>query len=279
MARNILLLGSAPCHNIANAMKPTFRTLVVAAIAVPALALACPFCQPKTTGVFIGETVEMGNGTLRSWVDIGEDKKPKELGVTFTDLAMEGLPFVEYNGMAKEHIVAPPKEAAAIPMDHISVDFMTEGHEPKPVYGVPHFDFHFYFVPRTQRSKMVINSDADKAVFDKPVPAGYMPEGYVLAPASHIPYMGSHWVDLKAPELSGQPFTHTLVYGSYDGRTIFIEPMITKAFFESKPDVVVPVKLPTKVAKSGLYPTEYCIRWNAARREITVSFRKFVHIQ
>jgi len=44
--------------------------------------------------------------------------------------------------------------------------------------------------------------------------------------------MGLHWLDIASPELNGAEFRYTLFYGSWDGRIIFDEPMITKALLE-----------------------------------------------
>lgn len=59
--------------------------------------------------------------------------------------------------------------------------------------------------------------------------------------------MGSHWVYEKTPELHGQPFTHTFIYGTYDGKVIFIEPMVAKSFLEQKPSVKAPIPQPSSV--------------------------------
>ena len=67
--------------------------------------------------------------------------------------------------------------------------------------------------------------------------------------------MGVHWVDATTPELHGKPFTHTLLYGAWDGRFIFIEPMVAKAIFDERQTVVAPVKQPAEVAVPGRYPT------------------------
>ena len=48
--------------------------------------------------------------------------------------------------------------------------------------------------------------------------------------------MGAHWLDITSPELNQEnpkSFTQTFIYGSYDGKVIFMEPMITKAFMDS----------------------------------------------
>jgi hypothetical protein len=72
-------------------------------------------------------------------------------------------------------------------------------------------------------------------------PTEYVPAGYMYAPGAEVPKMGAHWVDLSSHEFRGHAFTATYIYGSYDGRLIFEEPMVTKAFLETKPDLSQPV--------------------------------------
>jgi hypothetical protein len=52
---------------------------------------------------------------------------------------------------------------------------------------------------------------------------------------------------------------------------IHFEPMITKAFLESKPDFSQVIQVPTSYAKSGYYPTRYSVRYDVVRREYTIA--------
>ena len=61
--------------------------------------------------------------------------------------------------------------------------------------------------------------------------------------------MGLHWLDIGAPELNGGEFRYTLYYGSWNGRIIFDEPMITKAVLESRE--TVDVTLPPRAVCVG----------------------------
>ena len=49
-----------------------------------------------------------------------------------------------------------------------------------------------------------------------------------------VPDMGNHLIDSKSPELvtKGTIFTHTFIFGAYDGHVSFYEPMITRAYLE-----------------------------------------------
>lgn len=249
-------------------------SIVVAAAAISS-ARACPFCKVRHTGLFIGETTLMGSGTARSWIDIGKDGKPTALGVTMSKLAFENLPDNGTDGMGPEFRVSLPKQAAQTPFDHVAIDWNPKGHEPAGIYDKPHFDFHFYTVPTTTRSQITCKGENVAVTNKKPAPA-FMPAGYFMVPKSQLPYMGSHWASMSFPELNGKPFTSSLIYGSYDGKLAFIEPMITLDFLLSKPDFTSAVPMPEKVAKAGYYPSEYRVSYDAQREEYTVAYQKFV---
>jgi hypothetical protein len=88
--------------------------------------------------------------------------------------------------------------------------------------------------------------------------------------------MGVHWFDPTTPELNGKPVTTTFTYGSWDGRLTFAEPMITKAFIESKPDFRAPVAMAEKYEVAGYYPSGYRIYWDDATREYRIALTGLV---
>jgi hypothetical protein len=66
-------------------------------------------------------------------------------------------------------------------------------------------------------------------------------------------------------------FTTTFIYGSYDGRLVFAEPMISKSFLETKTNVTELIKLPAKYARNAYYPTKYSVRYDPVTKEYTVA--------
>lgn len=221
--------------------------------------------------LFFGESGKLGNGTIRSWVKLGSDCNPTAIGVTFTEAALTGLPAEPPQGeLGFSHKLALPPQAAATPFNHISVDWNPKGHEPDHIYNVGHFDFHFYMISPEERRSMTLEGDG-LAKFKKPLAAEFVPEDYIYAPNSEVPGMGAHWVYKNAHEFHGQAFTSTFIYGSYDGHLIFLEPMITKAYLETKPNLTVPLKQAAKVEKPGYYPTTYGVNYDPQTREYTVA--------
>ncbi|MCB9078870.1 MAG: DUF5602 domain-containing protein [Anaerolineaceae bacterium] len=224
-----------------------------------------------------GQPVSVGNGQIRTFVSLNGAGKPKEVGVVFTEEMLSGLP-----DQMTENVLDFPASIEATSFDHFGLDWNPMGHEPDGVYTVPHFDFHFYAISQAEQAAIeagTCTTEQDSripnppgavpvtcAVFDKamqPLPADMMPTDYNLVPAV-VPNMGNHLLDFTAPELNGQPFTYTWLYGAYDGQIIFYEPMITKAFLESNPNMCESLKTPEAMPEAGWYPTRYCIKHSQA---------------
>jgi hypothetical protein len=256
-----------------------YRKLVVGALALSAVSIAsaCPFCQTRTTGLFIGESEIMGNGSVRAWVLIGKDEKPQAVGATLSETALEGLAMDLPEGEYMQELnIRLPKQAAPTMIDHNCINWAPKGHIPDPIYTVPHFDFHFYWATQQERSLMKI-VDGDLSKFKAPVPDGLMPDSFINAPGGEEQYMGAHYVNPGSPEFNGKKFDKTFIYGAYESKVIFLEPMVTLEFLLSKPEFIADIPQPKEVAKPGYYPTKYAIRYDKVRKEYTVSLEGFVH--
>lgn len=261
-----------------NIKRLAVTTAVAAALSIISLAagarpaLACPECESKhKPGTYTGEVKQVGNGVAYSWVKLDEKGKPSAIGVTISETAMEGLPTTTPKDMlGHEFNLMLPPQAEKTPFNHIRFDWNPGGHEPPGIYDTPHFDIHFYMVSPETRRKITAKGE-DIAVCRKPVAPKYAPQGYIYAPGTEVPEMGGHFIDPKAPEMNGQPFTKTFLYGAYNGDVIFWEPMITKAFLETKPDYQETLKVPAAYATSAFYPTTYSVRYDAVRREYTIA--------
>lgn len=227
-------------------------------------------------GTFVGATRPLGSGTVRSWVTLDEAGNPQAVGLTFSESAFRTAPTELPRGQESVELNLPlPKQAAATAFDHIGFDWNPMGHPPANIYTVPHFDIHFYTISTAEQERITAQGDDLQKCYLKPAD-GYAPVGYILPPETAVPRMGAHWIDPNARELNGQPFTRTFLYGNYDGKIIFYEPMIAKALFETKMNLTEYIKLPQKYAKPGYYPTQYSVRYDAARKEYTVALEGMV---
>jgi hypothetical protein len=142
------------------------------------------------------------------------------------------------NAPAEAPMAWPPVEAALIPLpdvvksatgfDNLKIYWGAHGHPPAP-FLVPHFDFHFYAIGAAETNTI------DCADSTKPaqLAAGYeLPDMNIPQIGNLIgvcvPKMGMH--SLPGTELRATtPFEKTMVLGYYHGRSIFVEPMITRA--------------------------------------------------
>lgn len=157
-----------------------------------------------------------------------------------------------------------PKEAAGSGYNHCEVDWNPHGHDPLFAYGVPHFDFHFYMISMEEQAAVIPGPDTVT------VAPQYIPKDYVTGVIA-VPNMGTHWADTTAPEFHGQPFTATFIYGFYQGKMTFLEPMITKAFLETHPDFHLMIKQPQAFQRHGYYPTRVHLSFDNKKNEYVIA--------
>lgn len=253
---------------------------------------------------YLGEAQRLGEGTVRTYAELGAGGAPQAIGFLVDESAFKGLPPLrnmtsrcfELNGNGKiddssecegdlEVRFALPDaltKRSDIPFRWVGMNWNAEGHPPE-AWSVPHFDFHFYIASRNQlarirvgRCKFFIHCD-DLERATTPVPAKYLAADHVNVDAA-VSMMGNHLIDARTPELGDPPrkFTHTWIFGAYDGHITFYEPMITLEFFMSRPEVCAPIRQPAAREKTGYYPTEYCIRYHPGRKAYTVSIEGLV---
>ncbi len=214
---------------------------------------------------FSGEKVDMGNGQVWSVVSTDAEGNPKSIGVSFDATAMQHLP--TGGAHAHEFVVPLPQEIDVPPYDHLTVDWNEHGHEPPGVYDIAHFDLHFYMMSQTERDAITLDSNQG---FNEPLPANYLPPMYLETPGG-VPRMGAHIIDLLSPEIAGTgTFTHTFIYGKFDGAINFLEPMITREFLETRAAVNKEIRQPSDWQMSGYYPQRYTVTFDDQNQVYTV---------
>ncbi|QKT03359.1 DUF5602 domain-containing protein [Ectothiorhodospiraceae bacterium 2226] len=238
----------------------------VVSVLTGALALsgcAGGYDQASRAGTYEGPPTAVGEGEARSFVTLDAQGEPIALGVRLSPAALTGLPSdVGHAGPAVEYRLDLPPEAAATGYDHVTVDWNPHGHFPPGVYDVAHFDFHFYLIDDEARNR-ITGEGEDRARASKAPATEFMPAGYVLPEGTDEPRMGAHAIHPGAPEFNQQPFTKTFIYGFYDGEMVFVEPMVTKAFLETRADVREAIPLPERYHRTAYYPTEYRVGYDA----------------
>jgi uncharacterized protein len=241
-----------------------------------------------------GPSQALGQGTARTYVELDASGVPAEIGVALSERALIALPQTPLPGgpSAVNLTLQLPAAAKATGFDHVMLDWNPGGHEPEHVYTLPHFDFHFFLTSPAERDAIMPNDPAWAARAASFPSAEFIPTDYAAAStlggvppaAAAVPMMGMHWINVKSPEVqpppNNKPFTSTFIYGSWDGKINFVEPMITKAYIESTKDLANGVSLPINVLpraqKPGLYPTKYSIRYDKPTGEYRIAIEGLV---
>ena len=253
----------------------TARHYVRAVLAMSAVVGGLLSCSDSTTpvsdqsGTFFGPVATMASGSGRTYVILDRDGVPTDIGVAITEPALTDLPATK-----ADFVFDLPPEAATSLFKHVVINWEPTGHGPTP-YLVPHFDFHFYTITNAERSAIVLGNAELTAKMVRQPEAQFVPVGYIAGMASEG--MGLHWRDPEAPELKGEAFTKTFIYGSYDGAFIFAEPMIAKTYLETKPAAIATtVKLPAQYASTGYHATSYTVAYDLAAKEHRVALSGLV---
>jgi hypothetical protein len=237
--------------------------------------------QPGTHRQY-GTPIKLGNGRARSYVLLNKGV-PLEVGIALDERALDGLrpPMPPMDDMPEggDHVhvdfdpyVVPMPAQNPTPYKFIELDWNPAGHEPANIYTLPHFDFHFYKIEVAERDA-IVPTDPAFAVKSANVPAPeFMPEfAFSPPPLTAVPKMGVHWVDIRSPEIQPPPnnkkFTTTFLNGTYNGAVIFQEPMITREFILSKPNVTIPIPVAARVTPAGYYPSAYSITYDEQAKE------------
>lgn len=234
------------------------KIFLFAAVALVALS-SCKKDADKKEKFFKGEVKPFQMGKAWTWYEVDDNDNPVRLAVAIDDAAMNSLSAPTNDGDGDSHhmenslsLALHPK-ALATPFKHVMLDWNPDGHEPV-FYMKPHFDFHFYVTTEADRLAIPLYEQApDK--FDNVPGADYLPVNYISTPQG-VPQMGKHWVDVTSSEFTPAGFNQTFIYGSYDGKVTFYEPMITEEFLKANPSFERSIPQPAKFLSAGWYPTK-----------------------
>lgn len=215
-----------------------------------------------------GESLAVGDGEVKTYATTNPAGKLASLGVA---IDAEALAEFDADSVAG-HLHFPDVDAHQFTF--MGFHYNPQGHPPEEIYGVPHFDFHFYMMEEAD-VEAIETGPAQYAI-----PEAQLPQDYVRTPVVDTDddgepdtpladeAMGEHLVDPSSPEF--QPdgeFTHTLIYGAYNvdgsdvGRLTFVEPMITLAYLEAlDEEVAVDSKMPEEFFVADDYPQKYVMK-------------------
>ncbi|MDD4973009.1 MAG: hypothetical protein PHY93_01590 [Bacteriovorax sp.] len=231
--------------------------------------LACSLISQLLAHEIRGPKVIVGSGYAQTFVALNSQKGPSAVGIILSKEALDALPAVD-----QAYSLKLPSSVLVPPYNEIIINWNAHGHEPTDIYGIPHFDFHFYVITQEEREAIMCMGD-DVYVCTKRPGTDYLPEFYIPTPAG-VPMMGWHWLDSRSPELNGKRFTSTFIYGFYNAEIIFLEPMITREFLLNFGTVDQDLSTPKKYAVDGYYPRKYTLNYDAREKVYRIVMKKLV---
>jgi hypothetical protein len=205
---------------------------------------------------------------------------PSEIGIEMTPEAFKNLETDNSKTLPPEHatIIVPlhHKATQLTPFNHVGLNWNPQGHEPPGIFDVPHFDIHFYMISAEEQLAIPAWSPKTDAAFNNYPPMGYMPADYGTppGPATAEAQMGKHWLPVNLGAYL--PFSKIMVYGTYNGKFIFVEPMITLDYLLSDVPFNDNYSQPEHFEKAGNYPTKYNIYHDAVTGNTYVTLSDFV---
>jgi hypothetical protein len=223
------------------------------------------------TTTYYGSAVKVGDDSARSYVKVDASGNPTAIGIAIPHAAMMNIP--EQTPFGSSFLLPIPNQGnSKLPFKHITFDYNPHGHDPKPTFEVEHFDAHFYTITETEKLAIQLQNQGDTAKMYKDpistdIPAGYtgyvtIPGGGPRIPVGGVPMMGWHFSDSTQPVTV---FDHVMIYGFYNAKMNFMEPMVTKAFLDSHTDVTRNIPQPQTYLNAGnFWPTKYRIYYNSA---------------
>lgn len=234
-------------------------------------AAACFCASVAHAETYEGPPLKIGDGEAKTLVRTGADGQPAAISIVFTPGMLEGLPEADLNHPDVPFTLRMPPTGPKTLVDHVVINWNAHGHQPAHVYDVPHFDFHFYLVDEEHQKNVAFADDQASGDPAQQPPAELLPAGYKVPPGTAVPNMGVHAINVAGPEFSGKPFTTTFIYGYFNKRLTFVEPMVTVGYLKSKPSFREQIPTPQKYTFEGRYPSAYGVKFDAEANRYEIS--------
>ena len=242
----------------------------------------------SATRFVMGETGKIFGAPARSWAKLAGDGSVLEAGFTlsYDSVARATFPKADPNmKMDSPAAMPPPLVELNFPkevqdttfFDHLDVYWNPVGHP--PVYGVPHFDMHFFTINKAAVASIDCKdlSQADPSLLAK----GYVPTVPPNATPDKvcIPRMGFH--SLPAGDLGLKPgeFSKTMMAVYYGGKLNAIEPMISRDALLEKKSFSLNVPQLASLGRATRYPGKFEARFDAKASTYNLIFSDFVGTQ
>ena len=202
-----------------------------------------------------GEVMHIGGGEVSTWISMAAGGYYK-IGMSFSPeiLDMDNLPTEATHHDA--HLDFP--RLAGMPFKHSYFSWNPAGHAPTGTYDIAHFDIHLAFVEKDELASIQF-ADPEGQILPPPeyMPPTSVAQTFPDGSYINVPGQGVHWYYEDTPEYNGGVFTETMLWGSYNGKLTFVEPMITFDTIMTNETFVKEIDMPLCVEKTGFYPKTY----------------------
>jgi hypothetical protein len=237
-----------------------------------------------------GRPRRVGDGSMAAFLTEGRSGVPRYLGVWFTSDALDGLVGGEASPGPPTELPLPAAARDATLVRWVTADWGPPGRILTAVSDAPRIAFRFYLLARVTVRREIRPGECDVDEDGRPeasVPCDVLERGTEpLAPLQQppgyaptddiVPLVGNQWVNERAPEFRGEPFTHTWVYGSFDGGITSLEPTVALEYLDDlRGREVTDIATPDAFPRPGFYPTQYVIRYLRRQDAYAVFLRRF----
>ncbi len=255
------------CHRV--------KGLALAAFLVSGCAREVPIVEVQ------GDCGAVFKGQICTWSRTKGDSVV-DAGAVVPVSSIEGAPAdaqMAWPPVAEAKLKLPAAVQAKTGFTQLTVFWEPMGHPPAP-FMTPHFDFHFYLVPPGEE----MTYDCKDLTKPANLPAAYTLPDMELPPDMAkmigvstlvgvcVPNMGMHSLPISEMERK-DTFTGDMVIGYYQGKPIFIEPMLTKAMLMEKKSF--DLTIPTVPGLGGNYPRAFHAEYDEKQQSYRFIFSGF----
>lgn len=226
--------------------------------------------SPLQDSIYKGSPVKAFGGKARVWVKLAKNGSPVKIAITLTNTVLTTVPF-DPTEEEQEIVIPAPSQANVTAFHSFAIDWNPLGDSPKNIYGLALFGFHFFTITEAQKQAIIADPNYIQHYSTYPAP-GYLPASYSTVSRGGIPGGGCrycvHLYDTTAQEFHGQTFTQTFVYGTYNAKVNFYEPMMTLNFLQNTESFQRTIPQPSKFTPNGYYPTKMEVVKHAGSTDI-----------
>jgi hypothetical protein len=231
--------------------------------------------------IILGETAEIGGGTVSTWARVNGAGKVIWVGATIPLSLVENMPPPGSGPLGAIAVLNYPAVVQQTTyFNHFELHSLDDGHPTNPAYAnpnrysEPHFDFHFYAVPVDVVWTIPL---AFPPLPD--VPADRLPEDYAQ-PEFSVPLMGRHCAPLSEFTAIG-PLDSVMLAGFLPDASFmhFLEPMASRDFLLLRRNFTLPVPMPDRLRHPTSYPTECAVHYEREGDAYHIVFKGFEPIE